>query len=686
MHYVFNKSLSVILLFLFIGVQGQKNHLEIKVQDKGTQIIYEGSTILATPEEGQWSIATDWNLDQPDQWRHTKVDTAFTQGQWMIVQGFMDLPSGKWVLRDAFKKEEGKVKCVRRFEWKGNVSLPKVTLSIRWVINAIKTKAFLPGIMYYGNPSGEKNGKENVASYHGYPGEFAIFEEHRFPMPFVSTEWSASQKNLAAALHAIPSPVYGGNHFDQWWSMGIKANEENTELLMLSGPIGYNGKYSVAKALQSGYLPYGDTYVNVKPGTIIEKTFYLEANVDFKKGSGFQKFVHSSLDIFQPFSNDMMPAAKQIIADKIQFAKSRWVQTEKSAGFNMYPSFKRPQIVLGWAGQSEAPGYALQLFLQKADTSMKKMIQMSLDHISSIPVNEKGFPVIYDLERDAWTDPDPVSEGQAMGNIAMAIRTARRNHLFNTHKWELFLKKACDVHSIRILSSNWKPVNTAEAFFIMPLFLSSHIFSNQQYLQAALKAADYYGARHLDMEEPYWGGTLDATCEDKEGAWGAFQAFLAAYEYTKKEQYLTWARHAADVILSYTAVWDMPLPAGRLADHGFKSRGWTMVSAQNQHLDVFGVLIAPSIYKLAKYTGDLQMQKLAILMFRSCGQLIDPYGSQGEQIQHTNFAQHGDMNDVYKLRGGYSESWTVFWITAHFLNAAAQFKEMGVDLDNPTFQ
>lgn len=67
-----------------------------------------------------------------------------------------------------------------------------------------------------------------------------------------------------------------------------------------------------------------------------------------------------------------------------------------------------------------------------------------------------------------------------------------------------------------------------------------------------------------------------------------------------------------------------------------------------------------------------------MVMFRTCGQLIDPMGSQREQLQQTNFAEHGNMSDVTKLRGGYSEGWTVFWITAHFLNAAAQFREMGV--------
>ena len=63
-------------------------------------------------------------------------------------------------------------------------------------------------------------------------------------------------------------------------------------------------------------------------------------------------------------------------------------------------------------------------------------------------------------------------------------------------------------------------------------------------------------------------------------------------------------------------------------------------------------------------------------MFRSCGQMIDPFGSHGEQIQHTNFAQAGDLSNIYNFRGGYVEHWTVFWLTAHFLNAAGRFYEI----------
>ncbi len=137
------------------------------------------------------------------------------------------------------------------------------------------------------------------------------------------------------------------------------------------------------------------------------------------------------------------------------------------------------------------------------------------------------------------------------------------------------------------------------------------------------------------MTEPYWGGTLDAQCEDKEGALAGFQAFLAVYEMTKEPRYLQWAEHAMDVALTYAVLWDIDMPPGRLRDHGFKTRGWTIVSAQNQHLDVFGVLYTPEIWRMGDYLRRDDLKRLAAVMYRSCGQIIDPYGSQGEQIQHT---------------------------------------------------
>jgi hypothetical protein len=645
-------------------------------------IIRGNSIALSSPSEGLWSMATSRENDWPSHWHHVRPDTLFEDGEWTMVKGTLHLPEGKFLFKDSYREEGKKVKCIRRYEWQGKKTLETVTLAIRWVIPQKEIKPFLPGILYYGNPSGKKNGEHNVPWFTGIGSEEALFEEHRFPMPFSSAEWQENGVFAGAALHVVPSPVYRGNHFDQWWSLGLTTNEKQAELSLLSGPVSYNGQRNQVKALQEKGLPYTNTFIKVTPGTIIEKTFYLETYLVPEKGSGFQQPVKTSIDLFKPFYTDDLPPYRDIITQKIKFARSRWVQQNHFAGFNMYPDYRNPQIVLGWAGQGEAPGFALQrLGKYSPDESFTNMVQSSLDHICNSPIDSNGFCVIYDIKTDQWYGKDPVSQGQAMHSIALAIVEGRKNIAVNTGLWEDFLLKAADVFSNRILNPAWKPVNTAEAFFIAPLLTASTLFKNEKFSRAALKAADYYANRHLNMDEPYWGGTLDATCEDKEGAWGAFQGFLAAFEFTNNKKYLKWAKHACDVTLSYTVVWDIPLPAGRLADHRFRTRGWTGVSPQNQHLDVYGVLITPYVYRMGIYLGDENLKKLAKTMFLSCGQMIDPSGSQGEQFQETNFAQHGDMSDVMKLRGGYSERWTVFWICAHFLHAAAQFEQMGISLD-----
>jgi len=640
-----------------------------------------GKTLLSSPREGLWSIATAWEDGWPANWQHAQITGVREIGEWKEVTGQLLMPEGEWLLKDYYKKEGTKIKCIRRFEWNGEKNLEYVTLSVRWIVPASNARPFLPGILYYGNPSGEKHGKNQVATYHQQSGEEALFEEHRYPMPFSSVEWEDKDQYYGAALHSVPSPVYKGNHFDQWWSLGLKTTQDHTELEMLSGPVTYSGQKNIVKALQNSSLAYGDTYIKVAPKTVIEKTFYLETYPIPEKGSGFQKPVYTSINLFKPFYADDLPDYDEIIKLKYHYCDSRWIESKNYAGYNMYPSFVKPQIVLGWAGQCEAPAYALQVLADELnDKQVWNKIQRSLNFICTSPIDKDGFCVIYDVSTNTWSGKDPVSQGQTMNSIALAIKEARSNKKLNIEKWESFLKISADFFAKRILSPTWKPKNTAETFFISPLITASQLFKNDEYKKAAIKAADYYALRHLDMDEPYWGGTLDATCEDKEGAWGAFQGFLATYELTKNIKYLKYAKHACDVTLSYTVVWDIPLPAGRLADHNFKTRGWTGVSVQNQHLDVYGVLIAPSVYKMGMYLKDESLKELAKTMYLSCGQMIDPTGAQGEQIQETNFAQQGEMNDVYKLRGGYSENWTVFWITAHFLHAAAQFKEMGVNL------
>jgi hypothetical protein len=687
-------SIMNLIVFIFIGygmvamsAYGQAPDLRTKYDGKfyKVEIILVGEDILTSPPEGLWSIATAWKQDWPADWIHGKPTEIEHIGDWTILRGQLETSMGTWRISDSYRPEGKVIKCIRRFVWEGKAMAKFVTLSVRFQCHGKGSSVCLPGILYHGNPSGAKSGR--VPVYTGQTGEEAIFEEHRFPMPYANLEWESKEGMKGAALHSVPSPVSYGNLQDQWWSLGLIAKEHGTELVLLSGACASNGKRSVIKASQRGFIQYDNAYINVPPGAIIEKTFYLEAYPVKAKGSGFQRPTKTSLDIFSPYSLEGLPSFKNIIKAKYRLAKTRWHEEGDIAGFSKYPD--RNYFVFGWCGQTAAPGYALQVLADELrDSKASQMARKSLDFLSGAEFYDQGFYTWYDYEKRQWIPrnrSELLSQGQAMLNFANAIRVGRTKGL-DVSRWERFLRRACDFHAKRILSDDWRPLSTNQAFFIAPLCKACKLFGSDTYRRVAEKAGNVYASRHLSMDEPYWGGTLDASCEDKEGAFAALQGFLALYELTGERKYLKWAEHACDVVLTYVMVLDIDLPAGRLRDHDFKTRGWTAVSVQNMHIDVFGVLITPDIYRLGQLLEREELKKLAILMYRSCGQLIDPYGSQGEQPHHTNYAQHGKFrqllsrNDISGIRGNYVEEWTVFWITAHFLNAGAQFKEFGVEI------
>lgn len=649
-----------------------------QIENQRVQILSGTELIAQSPSQGLWSISCDWRDNWPANWQHAQPGKVTTEGEWTILTAELQACGGTWALQDAYRLENGLIHGLRRFTWKGTQPATHVTLSVRFEATADSAQPLLPGINYYGNPSGARSHRVPVST--GQPGEESIYEEHRYPMPFASLELHRGSELWGAALHSIPSPAPYGNRPDQWWSLGFVSQKGSTELTLRSGPAASNGQRSVIKGLQRGFMPYPDAWLTVPPGAVIEKSFYLEAFPVSREGSAFQHSVLSSLNLFHPFYADDFPTFPDIVRAKYRYATTRW---HESPGFSTFQKYvDRPQSVMGWTGQAEAPGYALQVLAPGLnDPAALTYAQKSLDFLSTATFYDGGFHNWYDLQKKTWDRAEVLNQGQAMLAFARAIKTGRAAHR-NTAKWEAFLRKASDIHAARLLKSDWKPASTSEASFIAPLIEAARLFQIPLYRQAALKAAQHYAGRHLAMREPYWGGTLDASCEDKEAAALAFQGFLSLYEDTHQPEHLAWARHAADVVLTYTYVWDVPFPAGRLTDHRVRTRGWTAVSVQNQHLDVWGAIVAPEIYRLGQIDHREDLKQLALVMYRSCGQIIDPYGSQGEQLQQTNYAQRGADVELAKLRGDYNESWTVFWITAHFLTGAARFVELGVPIWN----
>jgi hypothetical protein len=655
-----------------------------------------GGGTLESPAEGLWSVATGWSDGWPSGWHHAAPESVRTENGWTVLEGHLDLAGGRLELRDSYRVEGDLVLGRRRFEWKGTAPLPRCSLSVRWIAPdadpgsgpATGAVPFLPGISFNGNPFGAmtsnvaasdpaSRGRAAVVVNTGAVGERSYHEEHRYSIPFASVEWPGA----GAALHTTPSPVPGAARRDQWWSLGVTPLADGYELAAYSGPCAANGRNAVVKARQGEFMAYDETWLELRPGAVVEKEFALQVFPVARFGDGFRAPLATSI-ARAPLSCDGLPSAASIVRDKLAFARSRWRDRGAASGFEMYPDYvEGTHYVMGWCGQAETmPYYLLAMGDDSGWPAWREVATTALDLLVTAPFDENGFRQRYTVETGKWTEQDFVSQGQALETISRAIDAAERRGV-DASRWKSFLRRACELHARRVLQPKWIPVSTNEAFLVSPLLRAARILESPICAQAGIHVATVAAERHIGTAEPYWGGTLDAECEDKEGAWAAFQAFLACFDHTGDVTWLRRAEHAMDATLSWTVLRDIDLPPGRLRDHAFASRGWTVVSAQNQHLDVFGVFYAPEVYRMGRLLGRDELCRLAKVMFRSCGQLIDEFGSQGEQIQQTNFAQHGDMSDVERMRGGYSEGWTVLWITTHFLHAAARFHEMGVDLD-----
>lgn len=658
--------------------------VEVEIYKEAKLTLFHGDrAILASPAEGLWSVGSELQRGWPSKWDGGGVDSIDVVGPWIIITGYIETKAGAWSVSDRWRIYDGLVEGVRSWVWTGKETSPKSVLSIGWVADGQGIGLSMPGVLYHGNPSGTKALKRGwalVPSWTGQSGERIQVEEHRTAQTWVSLEWESTTKpspaQVMAAIHAVPSAPDFAEGKDVSWTLGAEALTKGTMLQLLSGAVALNGRTGVVKTGQNQDSPFEKVGLKVPVGKQVEKRYFVQVDAPVKPGWGFRKAIDWSI-LHADLSSISLPRFADIVEAKVRFALSRYASKNKYPGFAMYPG-NTETYVMGWAGQAEAPGYALQVLADRlGDPSLKQISYTALDNLARARFNGQGFQLMLNGHSGQWSQQDPVSQGQAMSAFARAVRFGRE-HGAVTKKWESFLQQACKVHSERILRKSWRPRSTAEAFLIQPLALASGLFNNQQYMQAALKAGDHYAERHIGLSEPFWGGTLDAQCEDKEGAWAGFEAFLALHEATGAQKWLEAASYAADMVLTYTYLWDVDLPPGRLRDHGLHTRGWTAVSVQNMHLDVYGVLYTPRLWRLGQLTNRPELLKLAELMYRTCGQMIDAAGSQGEQLQQTRFAQAGDMSNPDKYRGGYVESWTVFWIAAHFLTAAALFEEMGV--------
>ncbi len=653
----------------------QKNNLRFEFNNKKIIFSDNGKSELFIPADEYWAVATAFEGKTPVQWHYGAVYYCKSLPDGVILSGKISVPGGEISCQDFCIFNENALEIRRRWHYTGK-TISNITLSYRFRQPGNSGRILLPGVLYYGNPSGRNSGR--VPFVTGSPHEKAFFEEHRLPMPFISSENSTTA--AMAAIHTIPSPVPQAARQDTWWSLGVEYANEYTELAGYSGFVSCNGVDGNIKCSQTEFVELPGNGMTLSDDMIVEKSFALQVDSHTTRGGAFLPAVNCAVSRWQI---PLLPINMvDLLRRKYRYALQREYRDGAITGSlqNLVPAVPK-QILFGWTGRSETMGFAAPVLGKICgDSEAEKRAERYFDFLITSPVNENGFHARYFIEEAEFKDQNFVSQGQALETFAMALQLYRDRGEKIPDKYLDFLRRVCRTWYNRIMDDTWYPRSTNEAFLAAPLAMASQLLDEKDFAAAAIKTADHYIARHAEMDEPYWGGTLDAKCEDKEGAAAAMGAFFAVYKLTGQQKYLQAAEHACGVFLTYLQLWDIPMPPGRLADNFFRSAGWTAVSVQNMHLDIYGVWVAPLLWEIGQTLNRPEWQQLALPMVVNCGQLTDAYGSTGEQIDHTNFSQQHKRTTLETFRGGFAEHWVVFWLTAAFLNAAARFEILGISL------
>lgn len=201
------------------------------------------------------------------------------------------------------------------------------------------------------------------------------------------------------------------------------------------------------------------------------------------------------------------------------------------------------------------------------------------------------------------------------------------------------------------------------------LVMGYKYFKDKRYLEAAKRTVDYL-EENIISKSDYFSSTLDANCEDKEAAISAVTATYYLAMVTKKaerQHYIDLCRQAAYFALSWYYLWDVPFAQGQmLGDLGFQSRGWSNVSVENNHIDVFVFELPHIVEWLGKETGEKRFQQIHDVIFSSLNQLLPTKerlcgigvpGFNPEVVQHTHWDYgrngKGFYNDIF------APGWTV---------------------------
>jgi len=217
---------------------------------------------------------------------------------------------------------------------------------------------------------------------------------------------------------------------------------------------------------------------------------------------------------------------------------------------------------------------------------------------------------------------------------------------------------------------------TIGGFVICAFAKLYEITKEEKYLAMADRALRFYMERDVDRFI-CTAGALDTTCVDKETSTPFIISGILLYQLTGEKYYLTCAEKAAYYFTSWMYHYDpVYAPDSDKVKYGVCFKGLTSVSAQHHHLDPYGGLVVPYLYKLAELTGDMRWKTRGEMMERAVMQLI----GDGKLKIHDLLRPVGSQNEAYfHCRWGFEDrekgvinDWLVAWPCAFRMSILSQ--------------
>ena len=265
-----------------------------------------------------------------------------------------------------------------------------------------------------------------------------------------------------------------------------------------------------------------------------------------------------------------------------------------------------------------------------------------LEKYLGVQVVESILPVAEELKKHKGNYTRTMIE--SMYYLWLCYETEKKNGCIH-EDWKQAVIRFCDKFTeIQNEDGSWnraytmsgEPIREPEMWFgcnriergsgvIFPIEVMTKVYletKDEKYLNSCIKAADFI-CRYYVKDIKYIGGLNDTTHKksvkiDAVGVMFAMRSLLFTYEICREQKYLRAAEKAAEVLSTWTFLWDVPYNKGTvLGDHGFKTTGWAGcdVIPAGSYVDTEFIEFVPDVMRIAQYCKNPYLAKLAKIVY-----------------------------------------------------------------------